>query len=310
LASTAARRNAGRGPRAGRPLHRVAVVSLAPVLAYGCYPSVLSPVGPVADGEKLVLLDALGIMLIIVVPTILTILFFAWWFRASNRAATYRPDWAYSGRLEALVWAIPALVVLFLGGVAWTGSHELDPARPIASSKRPLEVEVVSLDWRWLFIYPEQHVATINRLIIPVGTPVHLRLTSASVMNVFFVPRLASQIYAMNGMVTQLNLLASRPGIFPGLSAQFSGDGFADMSFDTVVTTTAGYDAFVKSARTAPAHLDAAEYRLLSRQSHERRVEVFGTVSGGLFDDVASLRLPPAPGPSLLPVSNPALGAH
>jgi cytochrome o ubiquinol oxidase subunit 2 len=252
-------------------------------------------------------LDALGIMLVIVVPTILAILLFAWWFRASNTAATYRPAWAYSGRLEALVWAIPALVILFLGGVAWTGSHELDPARPIASPKPALEIEVVSLDWRWLFIYPGQRIATINRLVIPVGTPVHLRITSASVMNVFFVPRLASQIYAMNGMVTQLNLLASQTGLFPGLSAQFSGDGFADMSFDTVVTTEAGFSSFVAGAHAQRARLDAAGYRRLSQQSHDPRVQLFASVSDGLFDDIASLRLPPGSGP---PISNTIQEVH
>jgi len=258
----------------------------------------------------LVLLDALGIMLVIVIPTILAILLFAWWFRASNKAATYRPAWAYSGKLEALVWAIPALVILFLGGVAWTGAHDLDPARPIASPRRALEVEVVSLDWRWLFIYPDQHIATINRLVIPVGTPVNLRITSASVMNVFFVPRLSSEIYAMNGMVTQLNLLGSETGTFPGLSAQFSGDGFADMAFDTVVATPADFAAFVESAHAATSRLDAAEYRVLSKQSHERRVQVFGSVSDGLFEDIVSLRLPPGSGPSLAPVSDTTTGAH
>jgi cytochrome o ubiquinol oxidase subunit II len=277
----------------------------------GCTPTILSPVGPIAGGDDLVLLDALGIMLIIVVPTILATLLFAWWFRASNRAATYRPTWAYSGRLEVLVWAIPALVVLFLGGVAWVGSHDLDPARPIASSKQPLEVDVVSLDWRWLFIYPDQHVATINRLVVPVGTPVHLRLTSASVMNVFFVPRLASQIYAMSGMVTQLNMLADKTGIFPGLSAQFSGDGFAGMSFETMVTTSSQFDAFVQHARAAPGRLDDAQYRLLSQQSHDARVQIFGDVSNSLFEDIVSLKLPPGSGPApLAPASDTTMGAR
>jgi cytochrome o ubiquinol oxidase subunit II len=310
LASTAERKSIGYGWRERRLLRPVVAVAFASVAVGGCYPTILSPVGPVADGDRLILLDALGIMLVIVVPTILAVLLFAWWFRASNKAATYRPAWAYSGKLEALVWAIPALVVLFLGGVAWIGSHNLDPGQPIASPKRPLEVEVVSLDWRWLFIYPEQHIATINRLVVPVGTPVHLRITSASVMNVFFVPRLSSQIYAMNGMVTQLNLLASSTGTFPGLSAQFSGDGFADMSFDTVAATPAEFGAFVERAHAAPARLDPAEYRLLSQQSHDQHVQVFGNVSDGLFENIVSLRLPPGSGPSLAPVSDAMMGAH
>jgi cytochrome o ubiquinol oxidase subunit 2 len=263
----------------------------------GCARSVLDPAGPVADGERLILLDSLGIMLTIVVPTIGATILFAWWFRASNKAATYRPDWQYSGKLEALVWSVPALVVLFLGGVAWIGSHTLDPARPIASTKRTLEVQVVSLDWRWLFIYPQQHVATINRLILPVGTPVHLSITSASVMNVFFVPRLAGEIYSMNGMVTRLNLQADRTGMFPGLSAQFSGDGFSGMHFDTVAVTPAQFVLFVSQARADDHRLDDATYRALSRQSHDGRVRLFGSVSDGLFDEIVSLKLPSGEGP-------------
>jgi cytochrome o ubiquinol oxidase subunit 2 len=284
-------------------------LGLAALTTGGCSRSVLAPAGPVAGSESLLLLDALGIMLVIVVPTIVATLAFAWWFRASNRAATYRPTWAYSGRLEVLVWAIPALVVLFLGGVAWISSHELDPAKPLAASKQPLEVEVVSLDWRWLFIYPGQHVATINRLVVPVGTPVHLRITSASVMNVFFVPRLAGEIYAMNGMVTELNLLGDKPGIFPGLSAQFSGDGFSGMQFETAVVSPQTFDAFIAQARSAPARLDEAAYRTLSHQSHDSRVQLFGGVSEGLFDSIASLRLPPGRGPEAAP-SNIAIRGH
>jgi cytochrome o ubiquinol oxidase subunit 2 len=267
------------------------------LMTSGCSQSVLAPVGPIADGERLILLDALGIMLLIAVPTILATLWFAWWFRASNHAALYRPSWAYSGKLEVIVWAIPALVVLFLGGVAWIGSHQLDPARPIESSVRPLEVQVVSLDWRWLFIYPEQHIATVNRLVIPVGTPVHFRLTSSSVMNVFFVPRIGGEIYAMNGMATQLNLLARNVGRFPGLSAQFSGDGFSDMAFNTDVVSEKGFHDFVVSAGASSNQLDGAEYISLSRQSKSAEVKLFGKVASGLFDDIVSRRLPPGSGP-------------
>jgi len=263
----------------------------------GCGQGVLAPVGPVADGERLILLDALGIMLLIAVPTILATLWFAWWFRASNRAALYRPSWAYSDKLEVLVWAIPALVVLFLGGVAWIGSHQLDPARSIDSSMKPLEIQVVSLDWRWLFIYPEQHIATVNRLVIPVGTPVHFRITSSSVMNVFFVPRIGGEIYAMNGMATQLNLLARDVGRFPGLSAQFSGDGFSDMEFNTDVVNEKGFHDFVAGTSASPKRLDEAEYISLSHPSRSTEVELFGKVATGIFDDIVSRRLPPGSGP-------------
>ena len=263
----------------------------------GCSHSIFAPAGPIADGEQLILLDALGIMLLIAVPTILATLWFAWWFRASNRAAVYRPTWAYSDKLEVIVWAIPALVVLFLGGMAWIGSHQLDPARPIDSPVKPLEVQVVSLDWRWLFIYPEQHIATINRLVIPVGTPVHFRITSSSVMNVFFVPRIGSEIYAMNGMATELNLLARNIGRFPGLSAQFSGDGFSDMKFDTDVVSEGGFHDFVVGAGASPNRLDATAYLSLSHQSRSTQLKLFGKVASGMFDDIVSRRLPPGSGP-------------
>ena len=167
----------------------------------------------------------------IVVPTIVAALFFAWWFRASNARASYRPDWVYSGRIEIIVWSIPLLVILFLGGVIWIGSHDLDPYRPIASQAKATEVQVVSLDWKWLFIYPDQGIASVNELVVPVAAPVHFSLTSASVMNSFFVPQLGSMIATMNGMVTQLHLQADQSGEFYGQSTQFSGDGFSGMQF-------------------------------------------------------------------------------
>jgi len=291
-----ARRFAGR--HRNRSASRVLALVLTTMLVTGCRGSVLDPAGPVADGERLILMDALGIMLVIVVPTILTTLWFAWWFRASNGAALYRPTWVYSDKLEVVVWCIPALTVLFLGGLAWTGSHKLDPMRPLQSRGSPLEVQVVSLDWKWLFIYPNQHVAVVNRLMLPVGRPVHFRLTSSSVMNVFFVPRLGGEIYTMNGMVTELNLQADRTGRYPGLSAQFSGDGFAGMSFDTEVTSGSSFDQFIEQARAAPAKLDDTTYKSLARPSEGDPVQLFSNVSDGLFENIASRRLPPGEGPT------------
>ena len=206
---------------------------LVPVsLLSGCDWAVLDPQGPIGDQDKTILVDLVAIMLAIVVPTILATLAFAWWFRSSNTRAIYRPSFDYSGRFELIVWSIPLLIIMLLGGVIWIGSHELDPAKPLASEVEPLEVQAVSLDWKWLFIYPKQRVASVNELVIPAGTPVHFSLTSASVMNAFFVPQLGSMIYTMNGMTTQLNLRADEPGTFLGESSHFSGDGFSDMHFD------------------------------------------------------------------------------
>ena len=213
---------------------RYGVLALALISAAalgGCSEGVLDPKGPIAAAERQILFNSLGIMLAIVIPTILATLAVAFWFRSSNKRARYLPDFEYSGRLELLVWSIPAMTVLLVGGVAWVGSHELDPRKPIASTVKPINVQVVSLDWKWLFIYPDQGIASVNQLTIPVGTPVSFELTSSGVMNSFFVPQLGSQIYTMAGMVTRLHLQADHPGTYRGLSAKYSGDGFATMRF-------------------------------------------------------------------------------
>jgi cytochrome o ubiquinol oxidase subunit II len=253
-------------------------------LLVGCTRGVLDPKGPIGVDEKVILFDATAIMLAVVIPVIVCTLAFAWWFRARNRQATRRPDWEYSGRIEFVTWSIPALIVLFLGGIAWIGSHDLDPPKPLASSTRPVEIEVVSLDWKWLFIYPTDHVATLNELVIPVNTPIHFKLTSSSVMNSFFVPQLGSQIYTMAGMTTQLNLLASEIGTYQGLSAQFSGDGFSDMRFDVRAVPPEEYRAWLASARDSGTHLDALRFEQLAMPSHNDVPATFGLVPDGFFN--------------------------
>jgi len=263
----------------------------------GCS-GVLDPQGPVGAGEKLILLDALAIMLAIVIPVIVATLAFAWWFRASNSRARYLPDWEFSGRIELVVWSIPALVIMFLGGLAWISSHELDPARPLpAGQARPLEVDVVSLDWKWLFIYPSQGVASVNELVVPAGTPLHFRLTSGSVMTAFFVPQLGSMIYTMNGMVTELNLMADAPGTFQGRSAHYSGDGFSDMHFEVRALAAQEFSAWVAEARRSAAELDVRTYEALEQPAGNAAPSVFGRVAPRLFEDVAAQVIPPAPGP-------------
>jgi cytochrome o ubiquinol oxidase subunit II len=296
--------NARQGDRPlcrSRPGRIVLVSSLALGTAAlsGCGSGVLDPAGPVGAGDRMILLDALAIMLVIVIPTILCTLAFAWRYRASNRSATYTPGWAYSGRLELLVWAIPAFVVIFLGGVAWVGSHDLDPAKPLPSQQAPLEVDVVSLDWKWLFIYPTEHLASINRLVLPVGRPVHFRLTSATVMNVFFVPQLGSEIYAMNGMVTELNLQADRPGSYLGIAAHFNGDGFSDMTFHADAVSPGDYSQWVATGRANGPVLDEAAYRTLLQQSSNVSPYTYRAVAPGLFEAIASRRLPAGQGPQV-----------
>ena len=271
--------------------------AIAPLALCGCHLAVMSPAGPIGAAERTILLDALVIMLAIVVPTIAAILLFAWWFRVANTHARRLATWAYSGQLELVVWAIPALVVFFLGGIAWISSHELDPARPLPSTAKPLEVEVVSLDWKWLFIYPGQSIASVNRLVVPAGVPLHFRITSASVFNVFFVPRLGSEIYSMYGMATQLNLQADAPGIYQGLSAHFSGDGFSDMRFDTQAITPEQFAAWTTEAGTSGPVLDALAYRDLLRQSQNVQPYTYRRVERGLFDSIVLQKLPPGSGP-------------
>jgi cytochrome o ubiquinol oxidase subunit 2 len=268
-----------------------------PLTLEGCRTAVLSPAGPIGAANRTILLDALVIMLAIVVPTILAILAFAWWFRDSNKHARRQPTFTYSGRVELIVWSIPALVVFFLGGIAWIGSQLLDPARPIASTTKPLEIEVVSLDWKWLFIYPEQGVASMNYLVAPAGVPLHFRITSASVFNVFFVPRLGSEIYSMYGMTTQLNLQADQPGVYPGLSAQFSGDGFSDMAFDLRAVTAEEFSAWATATNASGPVLDEAGYRELLKQSQNVKPYTYRSVAPGLFDAIVMQRLPPGEGP-------------
>jgi cytochrome o ubiquinol oxidase subunit 2 len=248
---------------------------------------VLDVKGPVGDAERTILFDATAIMSAVIAPVIVLTLAFAWRYRAGAAGAVRWPEWSYSGPLEFVVWSIPTLVVLFLGGIAWIGSHELDPRRPIASTdQKPIDVEVVSLDWKWLFIYPAEGIASVNQLTAPAGTPIRLRLTSASVMNSFFIPGLGSQIYTMAGMTTQLNLLADRPGDYPGLSAQFSGDGFSNMRFDLKVATRDGFEDWIATARKGGGALDAARYAELAKPSLADGRSTFGAVAPDLFETI------------------------
>jgi cytochrome o ubiquinol oxidase subunit 2 len=234
-------------------------------------------------------------MLAIVVPVILATIGFAWWFRATNARATYLPDWDFSGHLELIIWAIPTLVIIFLGGIAWFGSHALDPYRPLSSKAKPVEIEVVSLDWKWLFIYPKERIATVNQLVVPIGTPLHFRLTSSGVMNSFFVPQLGSQIYTMAGMTSQVSLEADEPGVYPGLSAQFSGEGFAGMHFDVRAVSPDAYARWAAARSTQGPTLDEAAYAALVRPSKDVKPASFKAIAPALFDAIVNGAAPVVP---------------
>jgi cytochrome o ubiquinol oxidase subunit 2 len=264
----------------------LAVVMTGAAILGGCNEGVLDPRGPIATANREILLNSLGIMLAIVIPVIIATLGVAFWFRASNDRARYRPDFAYSGRLEMLVWSIPAMTVFLVGGVAWVGSHDMSPRKPIPSTVKALRVQVASLDWKWLFIYPDQGVASVNRLTIPVGTPISLELTSSGVMNSFFVPQLGSQIYTMAGMITRLHLLADDAGTYRGFSAQFSGEGFSDMHFDAEVVTGEKFAQWIDAARSAGPELNATTYADLAKPSAAVAPFTYRSVAPGLFENI------------------------
>lgn len=253
-----------------------------------CKEGVLDPRGPVGLAERIILSDATAVMLAVVGPVIALTFIFAWWFRAGNKRAKYRPDWEYSGRIELIIWSIPALVILFLGGMTWISTHELDPPRPLSAHQAPVEVEVIALDWRWLFIYPEHGIASLNRLTVPTGVPIHFRLTSTSVMNSFFIPQLGSQIYTMPGMTTQLNLQADEAGTYQGLSAQFSGPGFSDMRFTVVATSQREFQQWIDATRALGGVLDQATFTTLSKPTHASESLSFARVDPAVFQVVSS----------------------
>jgi cytochrome o ubiquinol oxidase subunit 2 len=257
---------------------------------------ILDPVGPIGAAEKQIMLNSTAIMLAIIVPVIIATFAFAWWYRAGNRKAEYRPEWDFSGRIELVVWSIPLLTVILLGGIAWIGSRDLEPSRPLASNTPPLRIEVVSLDWKWLFIYPDQGVATVNQLVVPTNTPLDLRLTSATVWNVFFVPQMGTMIYTMPGMTTRLNLQADRPGIYDGQSSHYSGEGFSGMRFKVHAVSRDGFGAWANGARGAKGMLDARAYAELAKPSSYVAPAIYSGVVPGLFNAVATMKpLPSGP---------------
>ena len=252
-------------------------------LLSGCNMALLDPKGQVAADEKSLIITATLLMLLVVIPVIFMTLYFAWKYRESNTEATYTPNWSYSHRIEAVVWAVPIAIILVLGTITWKTTHALDPYRPLDSKVKPITIEVVSLDWKWLFIYPDQHIATINEIQFPAGTPVNFRITSDTVMNVFFIPQLGSQIYAMAGMQTQVNLIADTAGTYDGLSTNFSGAGFPDMKFTATASSQADFDAWVAKVKASPNKLGLDNYGELSKPSTKDPVKYFSTVEPVLY---------------------------
>jgi cytochrome o ubiquinol oxidase subunit 2 len=246
-------------------------------------PALFNPQGDIGMQEKDLILISMGLMLLVVIPVILLTLYFAWRYRETNTKATYSPKWAHSTKIEIVVWTIPCVIVAVLAVLIWTSTHALDPYKPIESKAKPVRVEVVALNWKWLFIYPDYGIASVNELRFPVDTPVEFKLTAESLMNSFFIPQLGSQVYAMSGMQTKLHLIANHPGTFNGMSAAFSGSGFSDMHFKAIAGSNQEFDAWVAQARKAPLKLDQERLAMLERPTNGAAPEQFSQVTPGLF---------------------------
>lgn len=258
------------------------------VLLSGCDSALLNPKGQIALEQRSLILTAFGLMMIVVIPAVFMAVFFAWKYRATNTNATYSPNWSHSNKVEAVVWTIPILIIIFLGVLTWKSTHALEPSKPLVSDVKPVEIDVVALDWKWLFIYPEQGIATVNQIAFPANTPVNFKITSNSVMNSFFIPTLGSQIYAMAGMQTKLHLIANEPGTFDGISANFSGRGFSGMKFKAIATKDdAEFQQWVAKVKAAPNALTTMDdFEKLAAPSENHPVEYFSTANPELFKQV------------------------
>jgi cytochrome o ubiquinol oxidase subunit II len=253
----------------------------------GCRNIVLfDPKGPIGDAERFVIVTAIALMLIVVIPVIVMSFWFSRRYRASNTEATYTPKWGYSTKIDLVIWLVPAAIVTALGILAWSMTHHLNPYRPIDSAVKPISIEAVSLDWKWLFIYPDHHIATVNQLVFPAKVPLSFRITSDTVMTSFFIPQLGSQIYAMAGMQTRLHLMADEPGVYHGQNQQFSGRGFSDMNFKAIAVSPEQFEAWVQETKQSPDKLDLARFEDIGKPSLRYPVTVFSSVIPGLFDHI------------------------
>jgi cytochrome o ubiquinol oxidase subunit II len=253
----------------------------------GCSDMVLFfPKGPIGDAERFVIIVAIALMLIVVIPVAIMVFWFPRKYRASNTKATYMPKWSHSGKIELVVWLVPALIVTVLGTLVWHYTVHLDPYKPIDTGVKPVRIEAVSLDWKWLFIYPDHRIAAVNQLVFPANVPLSFRLTSGTVMTSFFIPQLGSQIYAMAGMQTRLHIMADEPGTYLGQNQHFSGRGFTGMHFKAIALPREQFDAWVQKVKQSPEKLDLARYEDIQKPSANHPVVFFSWVKPNLFEHI------------------------
>lgn len=244
------------------------------------------PKGPIADAERYLIIAAFALMLIVVIPVFIMTFWFARRYRASNSKAVYMPKWNHSGRIDLVVWLVPIVIIIALGILAWSTTYRLDPYKTIDNSAKPINIEAVSLDWNWLFIYPDYDIAVVNQLVFPTNIPLRFKITSGTVMTSFFIPQLGSQIYAMAGMETRLNLMASEPGVYQGQNQQFSGRGFSDMHFKATAAPWDQFEGWVQKVKESSNKLDLLRYEELEKPSIGHPVTYFSAVRPGLFLDI------------------------
>ncbi|MFJ1299497.1 ubiquinol oxidase subunit II [Pseudomonadota bacterium AL_CKDN230030165-1A_HGKHYDSX7] len=277
-------------------LRGAALLACIPMLA-GCNTVLMAPSGDIAWQQRNLILISTGLMLLVIVPVIVLTFVFAWRYRETNAEARYEPDWNHSTMLELLIWSIPLLIIIALGAITWVSTHQLDPYRPLTrvaegrevpAGTKPLVVQVVALDWKWLFVYPEQGVATVNEMAAPVDRPIEFQITSSTVMNTFFVPALAGMIYAMPGMQTTLHAVINRPGDYDGLSANYSGEGFSGMRFRFHGMDQAGFDAWIAQAKKDGSALSRETFLKLEQPSERNPVARYASVAPGLFDAIVN----------------------
>lgn len=255
--------------------------------------AVLSPKGSIAQEQYDLLLFTVLLSLIIIVPVFTLTFYVAWKYREGNKKAKYNPEWDNSRVIESIWWLVPVALILMLAVITWRSSHQLDPYKALESDKTALTVQVVALEWKWLFIYPQQGIASVNYLQLPVDTPVNFQITSDAPMNSFWIPKLGGQVYAMAGMQTKLHLLATEPGEYPGVSANISGEGFASMRFTARVGSQAEFDDWAQTVRASNAHLDAASYHELARPGTSIAVSDYGSIDPNLYATVINKYMMP-----------------
>ncbi|WP_207625458.1 ubiquinol oxidase subunit II [Paenalcaligenes suwonensis] len=253
----------------------------------GCDWVLFNSKGAVGIAQRDLIIICVALMLIVVIPAIVMSFVFAWRYRASNQKAKYTPNWTHSTKIEVVVWGIPLIIVCILAFIVWKSTHELDPYKPLESTVEPLQVEAIATDWKWVFVYPEQGIATVNELKFPANRPLAFSITSNSTMNTFFIPQLGGQIYAMAGMRTQLHLIADETGVFRGMSGNYSGLGFSQMHFLATATTDAEFDAWVDEVRESDKTLDMTSFEQLAQPTrHYYPITYFGSVEPLLFKKV------------------------